>query len=97
MRSRIGRLNSRRAHREFPHSATSHQVFNVRLRPVMGDELPVVAEFSVWRFRGERSSPYVGRYFYRLRVTDGQLRISSKRVVLAMTTLRTVSDVAILL
>lgn len=95
--SRVERLNSRKAHREYPHSTTSHQVSNVRLRPVEGDELPVVAEFAVWRFRGERSTTYVGRYTYRLRIVDGELRIRSKRAVLAMGSLRQVADVAIIL
>jgi p-cumate 2,3-dioxygenase subunit beta len=95
--SRVERLNSRKAHREYPHSATSHQVNNVRLRALDGDELPVVAEFAVWRFRGERSTSYVGRYTYRLRLVDGRLRIRSKRAVLAMTSLRQVADVAIIL
>lgn len=94
---RVERLNSRRAHREYPHSATSHQVCNVRLRPVEGAELPVVAEFTVWRFRGERSTTYVGRYHYRLRIVDGRLRIASKRCTLRMGSLRQVSDVAIIL
>lgn len=99
---RVERLNSRRAHREYPHSATSHQVSNVRLRPVVDGtggaaELPVVAEFVVWRFRGERSYTYAGRYHYRLRVVDGHLRIASKRCVLRMGSLRQVSDVAIIL
>lgn len=97
MRMRVDRLNSRKAHREYPHSATSHQVSNVRLRAVDGDELPVVAEFTVWRFRGERSTSYVGRYHYRLVVVDGSVRIRSKRAVLANTSLRQVSDVAIIL
>ena len=95
------RLNSRKAHREYPHSNTSHQVTNVRLRPVEdspdGPELPVVAEFTVWRFRGDRSSMFVGRYTYRLRLVDGALMIRSKRATLAMTTLRGVADVAIIL
>ena len=30
MRLRVERLNSRKAHREYPHSRTNHQVFNVR-------------------------------------------------------------------
>ncbi|MDV2478080.1 aromatic-ring-hydroxylating dioxygenase subunit beta [Rhodococcus zopfii] len=99
---RVERLNSRRAHREYPHSSTSHQVSNVRLRAVADSaegvaELPVVAEFVVWRFRGERSYTYVGRYDYRLRVVDGHLRIASKRCVLRMGSLRQVSDVAIIL
>ncbi|QJY49612.1 aromatic-ring-hydroxylating dioxygenase subunit beta [Pseudonocardia broussonetiae] len=101
LRSRIERLGSRKAHREYPHSTTSHQVTNVRLRPVEGSgpgaELPVVAEFTVWRFRGERSTTYVGRYQYRLRVVDGRLRIASKRATLAMGSLRQVHDVAIIL
>ena len=50
LRSRVERLSSRKAHREYPHSTTSHQVTNVRLRPVETDELPAVAEFTVWRF-----------------------------------------------
>jgi p-cumate 2,3-dioxygenase subunit beta len=95
--SRVERLNSRKAHREYPHSTTSHQVTNVRLRPVEDGELPVVAEFTVWRFRGARSSCFVGRYGYRLRLVDGALRIRSKRAVLAMTSLRSVADVAIIL
>jgi p-cumate 2,3-dioxygenase beta subunit len=99
---RVERLNSRRAHREYPHSATTHQVSNVRLRPVTAGaggvaELPVVAEFLVWRFRGERSYSYTGRYHYRLRAVDGQLRIASKRCVLRMGSLRQASDVAIIL
>lgn len=97
LRSRVERLNSRKAHREYPHSTTSHQVSNVRLRPVEGDELPVVAEFVVWRFRGERSTTYVGRYHYRLRVVDGCLKVASKRATLAMGSLRQVFDVAIIL
>jgi p-cumate 2,3-dioxygenase beta subunit len=95
--SRVERLNSRKAHREYPHSATSHQVTNVRLRPTEDGDLPVVAEFVVWRFRGERSTAYVGRYHYRLRVVEGGLRIAAKRATLRMTSLRQVSDVAIIL
>ena len=101
LRSRVERLNSRRAHREYPHSATSHQVANVRLRPLedgpAGPELPVASEFVVWRFRGERSTSYVGRYRHRLRAVGGELLIVSKRATLIMATLRQVADVAIIL
>ena len=96
MRARVERLNNRRAHREYPHSRTNHQVFNVQVQPA-GAELTVTASFTVWRFRGGRSSTYVGRYRYRLRVTDGGFRIASKRVELDMTDLRQVADVAIVL
>ncbi len=97
LRLRVERLNSRKAHREYPHSRTSHQVHNVMLGDVEGSELPVTAAFTVWRFRNGRAVYYVGRYFYRL-ISDGaQLRIRSKRSVLDMTELRPAGDLAILL
>jgi p-cumate 2,3-dioxygenase beta subunit len=103
LRLRVERLLSRKAHREYPHSQTSHQVSNVMLGPVEGagehEELPVTAEFTVWRFRNGRATYYVGRYYYRLTGTgaaDG-LRIRAKRSVLAMTELRPAGDLAILL
>jgi p-cumate 2,3-dioxygenase beta subunit len=100
MRLRVERLNSRKAHREYPHSQTSHQVSNVMLGTVTGDsdaELPVTAEFTVWRFRNGRAAYYVGRYHYRLVAVGGDLRIRAKRSVLAMTDLRPAGDLAILL
>ena len=94
--ARVARLNSRRAHREYPHSRTNHQVFNVRV-DAWNDELSVSASFTVWRFRAGRSSCYVGRYRYRLRPTNGEFRIAFKRAELDMTDLRDVADVAIIL
>ncbi len=94
--ARVERLNSRHAHREYPHSATNHQVFNVRVQ-ASGDELSVTASFTVWRFRAGQSKCYVGRYRYRLRRSDGGFRIAFKRAELDMTDLRSVGDVAIIL
>jgi p-cumate 2,3-dioxygenase subunit beta len=94
--ARVERLNSRRAHREYPHSRTNHQVFNVRVDD-SAEDISVTASFTVWRFRAGRSSCYVGRYRYRLRRTDGSFRIASKRAELHMTDLRSVGDVAIIL
>jgi p-cumate 2,3-dioxygenase beta subunit len=95
--ARVTRLNSRRAHREYPHSRTNHQVFNVRVSDVSAEELSVIASFTVWRFRAGRTSCYVGRYRYRLRRSDGGFRIAAKRAELDMTDLRSVADVAIIL
>jgi p-cumate 2,3-dioxygenase beta subunit len=101
LRLRVERLNSRKAHREFPHSRTSHQVSNVILDAVDGTggdaQLPVTAEFTVWRFRNGRVTYYVGRYHYRLVAAEGGMRIRAKRSVLAMTELRPAGDLAILL
>ena len=54
--ARVARLNSRRAHREYPHSRTNHQVFNVRVLDVSARDISVTASFTVWRFRAGRSS-----------------------------------------
>jgi p-cumate 2,3-dioxygenase beta subunit len=97
LQARVTRLNSRRAHREFPHSRTSHQLSNVRLGPVAGGELPVRAEFIIWRFRNGDQAYYTGHYEYLLVLTKSGLRIREKRAVPAMTTLRAVGDVAIIL
>jgi p-cumate 2,3-dioxygenase beta subunit len=95
--ARVERLNSRKAHREYPHSNVRHLVTNVRLGPVADGELPVRASFAVGRYRGERETTYVGSYQYRLVWRDDSLRIRAKRIVLDLTTLRSASDVAIIL
>ncbi len=97
LEARVERLNSRKAHREYPHSNTRHLVTNVRLGAVEGDELPVRASFTVWRFRNGRETSYVGGYDYRLVLNGTAVKIRSKRVVLDMTALRPASDVAIIL
>lgn len=97
MTARVERLNSRKAHREYPHSNLCHQITNVRLGAVDGDELPVRANFTVWRFRGGRETSYVGKYHHVLVCGETGLRIRSKRVVLDLTALRPASDVAIIL
>jgi p-cumate 2,3-dioxygenase beta subunit len=98
LRARVARLNSRRAHREYPHSRTNHQIFNVRVVDANEDgEIGATASFTVWRFRGGKTSCYVGKYRYRLRQSDNGLRIAFKRAELDMTDLRAVSDVAIIL
>lgn len=95
--ARVTRLDSRRAHREYPHSRTNHQVFNVRVHDVSAQELAVTASFTVWRFRAGRTSCYVGQYRYRLRRSNSGFRIAAKRAELDMTDLRSVADVAIIL
>jgi p-cumate 2,3-dioxygenase beta subunit len=99
MQARVERLNNRRAHREYPHSRTNHQVFNVRFDPAGENdgEIAVIASFTVWRCRAGRTSTYVGRYRYRLRPAGDSFRIAYKRVELDLTDLREVGDVAIIL
>lgn len=97
MRLRVERLNSRKAHREYPHSRCRHLVSNVRVGTPEGDEIPVRANFVVWRARNGKDVTFVGGYEYRLVHHDGELRIRGKRVVLDMSSLRPANDVAIIL
>lgn len=101
MTLRVERLNSRKAHREFPHSNLRHLVSNVRVGAVEGSsdapEFPVRANFVVYRARNGKDVSFVGSYEYRLVRRDGQLFIRSKRVMLDMTSLRPANDVAIIL
>lgn len=97
IRGRIERLKSRKAHREYPHATTRHMVSNIRVRGVVGDRVHVSAYFTVWRFRNGRDDHYVGRYDYRLRRVNGELRIAYKRAVMDMTHLRPTGTVSIIL
>ncbi|GLZ48156.1 hypothetical protein Acsp06_43410 [Actinomycetospora sp. NBRC 106375] len=97
MRLRVDRLNSRKAHREYPHSACRHLVTNVRVGEPVDGEIPVRASFIVWRSRNGKESTWVGGYTYRLVAVAGELRIRSKRVELDMSSLRPANDVAIIL
>jgi len=97
LRARVRRLESRKAHREYPHARTSHQVTNVRLLGADGQHVAATAAFTVWRFRDGRDDHYVGRYSYTLRIVDDSLRIALKRATLDMTTLRDAGAVSIIL
>lgn len=97
MTLRVERLNSRKAHREYPHSSCRHLVTNVRVGGPEGDEIPVRASFVVWRSRNGKDVMFVGGYRYRLVEVEGSLRIRHKRVELDMSSLRPANDVATIL
>lgn len=82
LRARVKRLNSRRAHREYPSSRTRRFIGNVRVRETGSGDLAVTANALVYRFRGGEGGPYVGHYEYNLRRVDGGLKISYRRAVL---------------
>jgi p-cumate 2,3-dioxygenase beta subunit len=65
--ARVKRLNSRKAHREFPWSRTRRIVGNVRvLAALASGELEITANFAVYRARGGQTQCYSGKYLYRL-------------------------------
>ncbi len=95
--SRVERLQSRKAHREYPHSNLRHFVTNVRILEQDGDTAQVTCSVMIGRFRANREIWYCGRADYTL-VTSGESpAIRRKRVTLDMTTLRHASDVALIL
>ena len=88
LESRIKRLLSRNAHAENPRSRTRRLITNVRVSAAGEGEAAVQASFHVIRFRDDAMHHYVGRYTYRLRVVDGQLRIAHRRAALDADSLR---------
>lgn len=81
--ARVKRLTDKNAHAEYPPSRTRRMISNVRVLERSGDMVRASANFAVWRYRrGERVGTYVGRYDYRLRVTNGKFSIVERRAVL---------------
>jgi p-cumate 2,3-dioxygenase beta subunit len=94
--ARVRRLNSRKAHREFPWSRTRRMISNVRIIAQHGDELEVTANFAVFRSRRDVST-YFGRYLYRL-VPDGDsYKIRFRRAELDVETLDSHGTLSIIL
>jgi len=93
----VVRLNSVRAHREYPWSKTRHLVTNVR---VLGEDdeglVHAVASFTVWRFRNRDADTFVGRYDIRLERDEGLL-LRAKRVTLDAWTLAPYGAISIVL
>lgn len=87
LRSRVKRLKSRHAHREYPSSRTRRFISNVRVTETGDGDLAVTANALVYRFRSGESDPYVGHYQYTLRRVDGGFKISYRRAVLDHETL----------
>jgi len=82
LESRVERLLSRRAAREFPLSRTRRLVTNVQVAADHGTRLDVVASFFIVRFHRGGRHDFVGRYRHALvREQDG-LRISVRRAEL---------------
>lgn len=96
IKARADRLNSRRAHREFPWSRTRRMISNVRVLEDRGDELDIVANFIVYRFRNDVIA-YVGEYRHTL-VRDGDsFRIRRRWAVLDLEELRPHGTMSIIL
>lgn len=96
IRGRVARLQSRRAHREFPWSRTRRFISNVRVLSRDDREIEVVANFLVYRIRGDVVT-YVGTYRYRLIEEESGFRILRRRAELDLESLRPHNTVSIIL
>ncbi len=97
LRSRVKRLNDRKAYREFPWSRTRRLITNVRIIDDSGDSLLVTANFIVYRIRGSADA-YVGRYVHKLEFQEeGRLRFVERRAEIDLEALRPHGTVSIIL
>jgi p-cumate 2,3-dioxygenase beta subunit len=94
--ARVKRLNSRKAHREFPWSRTRRIIGNVRILAESGEDVEATANFAVYRSRRD-VSVYMGQYRYRL-VRDGDtFKIRFRRAELDVETLDSHGTLSIIL
>jgi p-cumate 2,3-dioxygenase beta subunit len=96
IRARVIRLNSRRAHREFPYSRTRRLITNVRVLEDRGEEVDVAANFVIYRIRNEVNA-YVGRYLYTVVRSGDSFLIRKRRAELDHESLRPHGTVSIIL
>ena len=94
--ARVKRLNSRKAHREFPWSRTRRLIANVRVLAEEDGEIDVTANFAVYRSRRDQNV-YVGRYRYRLVAEGDSFRIRFRRAELDAETLDAHGTLSIIL
>jgi p-cumate 2,3-dioxygenase beta subunit len=98
LRERIIRLKDPNCHAEYPPSRTRRMISNVRLGGTDGDLILVDANFAIFRHRrGEPVRQFVGRYRYKLKRTDGGLKIAERRAILDAEELGPMGSVSFLL
>jgi len=85
--ARARRLMKKTAHAEYPHSKTRHLTGNVRIGTPQGDELPVRANFVVYRTKADHTVQFMGEAHYVLVTDPAGLKIKRKRCNLDLNTL----------
>jgi p-cumate 2,3-dioxygenase subunit beta len=85
--NRAKRLMKKTAHAEYPHSKTRHITGNVRIGTASGNEIPVRANFVVYRTKADKTVQFMGEAHYVLVVDGESFRIRRKRCNLDLNTL----------
>lgn len=78
--TRIKQLKTGRRHAQIPHSRLRRVVSNVELMD--GQDITVEANFVLVESRERGTQLWAGRYTYRLREVEGELRMAFKKVAL---------------
>lgn len=94
---RVKRLNSPRAHSEWPRSITSRIVSNVRILGENGGVIKVRSAYITHRSKEGVTDMYCGHHLYELVRVEGGFKIQSKRTMLDMENLHPQGRVSIIL
>lgn len=80
--TRVKQFNTGRRHSQNPTSRLRRVVSNVEIIENAGPDLTVEANFVLVESRERGKEIWAGRYTYRLRMVDGDLKMSYKKVAL---------------
>ena len=99
LRERVIRLKDPNCHAEYPPSRTRRLITNVRITGTEDELILVSANFAVFRYRRNETTPrqFVGRYRYKLKRTDAGLKIAERRAILDAEELGSMGAVSFLL
>jgi p-cumate 2,3-dioxygenase beta subunit len=87
LRERIGRLNKKEAHAEYPRSRVRHMISNVRIIAEADGTSDIACNFVVYRSKNGKVDTYFGHSLYTIDWSEKDWKIKAKRVVLDMDTL----------
>ena len=93
LEDRVFRIKTERSGASTPEPRTSHNVTNVEVLEVRGDEIDVRYNFNTLNHRYKVTDQFFGTMFVTLREVDGRLLIADKKVVLKNDYIRQVIDV----
>lgn len=93
LEDRVFRIKTERSGASTPEPRTSHNVTNVELLALRGEELDVRYNFHTLNHRYKVTDHFFGTIFVTLRKSSDQLLISNKKIVLKNDYIRQVIDI----
>ena len=93
LEDRVFRIKTERSGASTPEPRTSHNVTNVEVLEVRGNEIDVRYNFNTLNHRYKVTDQFFGTMFVTLREVDDRLLIASKKIVLKNDYIRQVIDV----